>query len=143
MTVFLPISGQFFQGFFSRIWLIFGWQVCILGFLFAKCSYLFKPCFSYIFQVPVLSISRKVMEGNDKLKSSKWKILEKNKESQIWTKKPFLNILDWNLKNLMSYLEWTPSTLSKYQKPSKTTTITATTKMGMKLPYLGIFGLEF
>ena len=27
------------------------------------------------------------MEGNDKLKSSKWKILEKNKESQIWTKK--------------------------------------------------------
>ena len=71
------------------------------------------------------------------------KFWKKIKNLKFGPKKPFLNILDWNLKNLMSYLKWTPSTLSKYQKPSKTTTITATTKMGMKLPYLGIFGLEF
>ena len=87
MTPFLPILGQHFQGFFSRIWLIIGWQVCILGLLSAKCSYLLKPCFNYIFQVSILSISRKVMEGNDKLKSSKWEALRKNKKSQIWNKK--------------------------------------------------------
>ena len=74
---------DFFQGFFSRIWLIIGWKVFILGLLSAKCSYLLKPCFNHIFQVSILSISRKVMEGNDKLKSSKWK----NQKSQIWTKK--------------------------------------------------------
>ena len=27
------------------------------------------------------------MQGSDELKSSKWKILRKNKKSQIWTKK--------------------------------------------------------
>ena len=27
------------------------------------------------------------MEGNDKLKSLKWKVLHKNKKSQVWIKK--------------------------------------------------------
>ena len=71
LTLFLSILWELFQGFFPRIWLIIGWQVCILGVLSAKCSYLLKPCFNYIFQVSILSTSRKVMEGNDKLKSSK------------------------------------------------------------------------
>ena len=76
-----------FPRIFSRIWLIIGWKVCILGLLSANCSYLLKPCFNYVFQVSILYISRKVMEGNNKLKSSKWKFLRKNKKSQIWTKK--------------------------------------------------------
>ena len=132
MTLLLPILGQFFQGAFSRIWLIIGWQVCILGLLSAKCSYLLKIYFNYIFQVSILSMSRKVMEGNVKLKSSKWNVLRRNKKSQIWTKKTLSEYLDWNLKKLMSYLKSTPSNLSKYQKSSKTTTITAATKNGTK-----------
>ena len=83
---FSPIWVNFVKDFFSRIWLTFGWQVCILGLLSAKCSYLLKPCFNYIFQVSILSISRKIMEGNDKLKSSKWKVLRRNQKSQIWNK---------------------------------------------------------
>ena len=87
LTPSLPILGPLFQGFFSRIWLINGWQVYILGLLSAKCFYLLKHCFNYIFQVSISYISTKVMEGNDKLKSTKWKVLHKNKRSQIWTKK--------------------------------------------------------
>ena len=86
---FSPFWVNIFKD-FSRIWLIIGWQVCILGLLSAKCSYLLKPCFNYIFQVSILSISRKVMEGNDKLKSSKWKVLCKNKKSWILTKKALI-----------------------------------------------------
>ena len=69
-----------FPRIFSRIWLIIGWKVCILGLLSANCSYLLKPCFNYVFQVSILYISRKVMGGNNKLKSSKWKFLRKNKK---------------------------------------------------------------
>ena len=90
LTPSLPILGPLFQGFFSRIWLINGWQVYILGLLSAKCFSLLKHCFNYIFQVSISYISRKVMEGNDKLKSTKWKVLHKNKRSQIWTKKALL-----------------------------------------------------
>ena len=90
LTPSLPILGPLFQGFFSRIWLINGWQVYILGLLSAKCFYLLKHCFNYIFQVSISYISRKVMKGNDKLKSAKWKVLHKNKRSQIWTKKTLL-----------------------------------------------------
>ena len=114
MTPFLPILGQLFQGFFSRIWLIIGWQVCILGLLFAKCSYLLKPCFNYTFQVSILSISRKVMEGNDKLKSSTWKFLRRNKKSQIWDQKCLIWVfLGKNFKKLLWYLKSASSNLSK------------------------------
>ena len=87
LTPSLPILGPLFQEFFSRIWLINGWQVYILGLLSAKCFYLLKHCFNYIFQVSISYISRKVMERNNKLKSTKWKVLHKKKRSQIWTKK--------------------------------------------------------
>ena len=54
--------------------------------------------------------------------------MRKNKKSQIWTKKTLFEYL----KKLMSYLKSTPSNLSKYQKSSKTTTITVTRKNGTK-----------
>ena len=83
------------------------------------------------------------MEGNDKLKSSKWKVLHKNKKSQIWTKNVFFECFRLKFEKLVSYLKSTLSNLSKRQTSSKTTTITATTEMGPKLPYFGIFGVEF
>ena len=79
------------------------------------------------------------MEGNDKLKSSKWKICAKIKKPKFGPKKPFLKILDWNLKKLMSYLKSTPSNLSKYQKLSKTATITTTTESETKIALFGYF----
>ena len=54
--------------------------------------------------------------------------MRKNKKSQIWTKKTLFEYL----KKLMSYLKSTPSNLSKYQKSSKTATITVTRKNGTK-----------
>ena len=116
LTPSLPMLGPLFQGFFSRIYLINGWQVYILGILSAKCFYLLKHCFNYIFQVSISYISRKVMERNNKLKSTKWKVLHKKKDLKFGPKKLFLNISDWNFKKLMSYLKLTPSNLSKYQK---------------------------
>ena len=69
-----------------------------------------------------------------------WKVQnEKTKNLKFGPKKPFLNILDWNLIKLMPYLKSTPSNLSKYQKSSKTTTITATTKNGTKIALFGYF----
>ena len=79
------------------------------------------------------------MEGNCKLKSSKWKALRKNKNLKFGPKKPFLNISDWNLEKLMLYLKSTPSNLSKYQKSSKTTTIKATTKNMTEIALFGYF----
>ena len=62
--------------------------------------------------------------------------MRKNKKSQIWTKKTLFEYL----KKLMSYLKSTPSNLSKYQKSSKTTTITVTTKNGTKNALFSYFG---
>ena len=59
-----------FGAIFSRAYsfgLLFGWQVCILGWVSDKCSYLLKPCCNYVFQVSMLPISTKVMEENDNL----------------------------------------------------------------------------
>ena len=74
-----------------------------------------------------------------------WKVQQENfcakiKNFKFGPKKPFLSILDWNLKKLMPYLKSTPSILSKYQVSSKTTTITATTKNGAKHTLFGYFG---
>ena len=46
---------------------IIGWEVCILGWVSDKYFYLLKPCCNYIFQISILSISTKVMGGNDNL----------------------------------------------------------------------------
>ena len=134
LTLFLSILWELFQGFFPKIWLIIGWQVCILGVLSAKCSYLLKPCFNYIFQVSILSTSRKVMEGNDKLKSSKWKVLHKNKKSQVWTKKDLFEF--FRLKFVRANVIFEVNALEFIQIPQieQTTTITATTKKGTKTP---------
>ena len=88
---FSSFWGNFFKDFFKD--LAYYWLAGLYYYLYyylllsAKCFYLLKPCFNYIFQVSILSISRKVMEGNDKLKSWKWKVLHKNKKSQAWIKK--------------------------------------------------------
>ena len=62
---FSPFWANFFKD--LLIWLIIVWQVCILGWVSDKYSYLLKPCCNYIFQVSILSISTKVMGGNDNL----------------------------------------------------------------------------
>ena len=62
---FSPFCGDFFKD--LLVWLIIGWQVCILGSVSDKYSYLLKPCCNYIFQVSFLSISTKVTEGNGNL----------------------------------------------------------------------------
>ena len=67
------------------------------------------------------------------------KFCTKTKNLKLGSKKPFLNVLDWNLKKLISFLKTTPSNLSKYHKSSKTTTITATTKNRTKIPLFGYF----
>ena len=65
---FSPFWGNVFKD--LLIWFIIGWQVCILGWVSDKYSYLLKPCCNYIFQVSILSISTKVMKGNDNLWTS-------------------------------------------------------------------------
>ena len=65
---FSPFWANFFKD--LLIWLIIVWQVCILGWVSDKYSYLLKPCCNYIFQVSILSISMKVMKGNDNLWTS-------------------------------------------------------------------------
>ena len=62
----------------------------------------------------------------------KMKSFAQKKNLKFGPKKPFLSILDRNLKKLMSYLKSTPSNLSKYKKSNKTTAITVTTKNGTK-----------
>ena len=52
MTHFSPFWGNFFKDLF--IWLIIGWQDCILGWVSDKYSYLLKTCCNYIFQVLVI-----------------------------------------------------------------------------------------
>ena len=65
----------------------------------------------------------------------KWKFLNVDQVGHFWA------FLDWNLKKLMIYLKSSPSSLSKYQKLSKTkTTITATTKDGTKKDLFGYVG---
>ena len=64
---FSPFGGNVFKDF--PIWLIIGWQVCILDWVSDKYSYLLKPCSNYIFPVSILPISTKVMEGNDNLRT--------------------------------------------------------------------------
>ena len=61
---FSPFWGNFLKDLF--IWLITGWQVCILGRESDKYSYLLKPCKLYFLSFN-LYISTKVMEGNDNL----------------------------------------------------------------------------
>ena len=73
-----------------------------------------------------------------------WKVQNKKfctkiKNIKFGPKMSFLNVLDWNLKKLVSYLKSTPSNLSKYQTSSKTTTITATTENGTKIALCGYF----
>ena len=61
-------------------------------------------------------------------------------------KGPFWVFSDWNLKKLMSYLPSAPSSLSKYQKSSKTTangTKKWNQKMEPKMVYLGISAAKF
>ena len=51
----LPFS-PFWDNFFKDllIWLIIGWEVCILGWLSDKYSYLLKSCCNYIFQLSII-----------------------------------------------------------------------------------------
>ena len=49
---FSPFRGNFFKN--LLIWLIIGWQVCILGCVSDKYSYLLKLCCNYIFQVSII-----------------------------------------------------------------------------------------
>ena len=65
---FFPFWGNFFKD--LLIWLIIVWQVCILGWVSEKYSYSLKTCCSYIFQVSILSISTKKMEGSYNIWSS-------------------------------------------------------------------------
>ena len=44
--------GNFFKN--LLIWLIIGWHVCILGWVYDKYSYLLKPCSNFIFQVSII-----------------------------------------------------------------------------------------
>ena len=60
---FSPFWGNLFKD--LLIWLIIGWQVCILDRVSDKYLYLLKLCCNYIFQVSILSTSTKVMKGND------------------------------------------------------------------------------
>ena len=62
---FSPFWGNFFKD--LLVWLIIGWQVCIIGWESDKYSFLLKPCCNYIFQVSILSMSTKVMERNGNL----------------------------------------------------------------------------
>ena len=64
MTPFLAILGQLFQG---SPHLTYCWLAGLYSRLSDKYSYISKPCCSYIFQVSILSISTKRMEGNDNL----------------------------------------------------------------------------
>ena len=74
------------------------------------------------------------MEGNDKLKSSKWKVLHKNKKSQVWTKKDLFEF--FRLKFVKANVIFEVNALEFIQIPQieQTTTITATTKKGTKTP---------
>ena len=54
---FSPFWGNFFKNLF--IWLIIGWQVCILGWEYDKYSYLLKPCCNYIFRVSIYTYQRR------------------------------------------------------------------------------------
>ena len=66
-----------------------------------------------------------------------WKFLNLHQKDTLWI------FLGWNLKKLMSYFKSAPSSLSKYQKLSKTTTtITATTKNKTRNVLLGSFKLK-
>ena len=49
---FSPFRGNFFKN--LLIWLIIGWQACILGCVSDKYSYLLKLCCNYIFQVSII-----------------------------------------------------------------------------------------
>ena len=48
--------SQFYCNIFKDllIWLIIGWQVCILGWVSDKYSYSLKPCCCYIFKVSII-----------------------------------------------------------------------------------------
>ena len=49
---FSPFWRNFFKD--LLIWLIIGWQFCILGWVSDNYSYLLKPCFNYIFKVSIV-----------------------------------------------------------------------------------------
>ena len=52
---------------------------------------------------------------------------------------PYLGIFDWNSKKPLSYLKSTPSNLSDFKVWCKLKILF----MGLKMPNLRIFGLEF
>ena len=91
MTPFLPILGRFFKD--LLIWLIIVWQVCILGWISDKYSYLLKPC-CYIFQVPIifghfLKVITFALETSGKIQfwfiQERWiYFLVKNRNSEIF-----------------------------------------------------------
>ena len=53
---FSPFWSNFFKD--LVICLMIGWQICILGWVSDKYSYLLKPCCNYVFQVSILLYQR-------------------------------------------------------------------------------------
>ena len=86
---FFPFWDNFFKVFFQ------GFGLLLVGRSVFWAYYLPNVLISWNLVLIIFTkfqwyISRKVMEGNGKLKNSKWKPLCKNKKSQIWTKRsPF------------------------------------------------------
>ena len=103
LTRFSPFWGNFFKD--LLIWLITVLQVCILGWVSNKYSYLLKTCSKYIFQFSILSISTKAMGGNYNLWTSVKNITFSSKlEKQFWFQVIYTQNISYFFRVFLGYL---------------------------------------
>ena len=87
---FSPFWSNFFKDFFQGFGLLLVGRPVFKVSCLSNVPIYWNLVLIMFFQVSILSISRKVMERNYKLKSSKWKVLRKNKKPKLSTKEALL-----------------------------------------------------